>query len=620
MAEQTVELYTGSATGAQIDNAAAKVAAMEENLSGTAGTIPSSAAVQTAINAKAQELSEDIEDAVIQNEVILPSNVYLFSNQDYSIYKTNILNGVDNRNDIDLFATGLKNYNRQFVANIAEDKSVPIVGFFKEKKETLCNISLKAVDSASMSGKRINVLCIGDSFTDMGYWVNEIYQQLNTAGADVKMIGTTKQSSGEQWLCEGLSGATLDWVVNNRYVGYIINVTSADGIPSTTYTSQFVEIDGKNWTVRGTKLTENNGVYSGKILLAKYGVADQELPSSGTATMRGISVTWDSVEKTSFNPFWNRTESKVDFNWYLTKWGFDTPDIVCIQFGLNDLAAATDASLTAMMANLSTLISAIHLQLPKAGIVISIPPFCGVNLSGTTGGNTNRLDMKLIIQKYAKALYEVYDNEAYSDYVAIAPSFAFVDRVNGYGSVEKVLNSRFPNAKDVVYTDSLHCNEQGMRQIGDCVSPIVCKLFSELHTFIEYNISSFTAGYSLNNSGIKAEAAATATRTYYLSDFISIEGAVSIDAMALCDNSSIDALAFYSNNNEQSFISSVPRQEAYNTVKQPRMLTIPGAAGPLFEGETLTIPQGAKYIRVSSIVATDSFSSGQEPSVTVYYE
>lgn len=57
MADQTFELYTGSAAGTQIDNAAAKVAAMEETLSGTAGVIPSSKAVKDAIDARISESS-----------------------------------------------------------------------------------------------------------------------------------------------------------------------------------------------------------------------------------------------------------------------------------------------------------------------------------------------------------------------------------------------------------------------------------------------------------------------------------------------------------------------------------------------------------------------------------
>ena len=52
MAEQTFELYIGSATGAQVDAAVSKVAAMEETLSGTAATIPSSAAVKSYVDGK----------------------------------------------------------------------------------------------------------------------------------------------------------------------------------------------------------------------------------------------------------------------------------------------------------------------------------------------------------------------------------------------------------------------------------------------------------------------------------------------------------------------------------------------------------------------------------------
>lgn len=60
MAEQTFELYIGSGTGTQIDNAAAKVAAMEETLSGTAATIPSSAAVKNYVDSKSSINSEYI--------------------------------------------------------------------------------------------------------------------------------------------------------------------------------------------------------------------------------------------------------------------------------------------------------------------------------------------------------------------------------------------------------------------------------------------------------------------------------------------------------------------------------------------------------------------------------
>jgi len=70
MAEQTVELYTGSATGKQIDNAAAKVAAMEETLSGTAATIPSSAAVKNYVDGK----SVDTESTLSGNASKIPSS------------------------------------------------------------------------------------------------------------------------------------------------------------------------------------------------------------------------------------------------------------------------------------------------------------------------------------------------------------------------------------------------------------------------------------------------------------------------------------------------------------------------------------------------------------------
>lgn len=559
-----------------------------------------------------------------QAEIILPSNIYLLKSKDYSLYKTNILNGVDNRGDVDLYAIGLKNYNRQFIANITEDVSIPINGYDNAgNRAILKTLALKAYDNTGITGKTLRVLCIGDSFTDIGQWVNEIYQQLDAAGATVEMIGTTKQSFGDEWLCEGMSGAALLWVTENTYVGYIINVTSADGIPSTRYAANSdFEVDGVTWSVRGTRLTEDNGVYSGKILVSKYGSTDAVFPSSGTATMRGVSVTWDSAEQASWNPFWNRIESKVDFNWYLNKYGFNTPDIICIQFGLNDLAAATDASITNMMTRLGSLINTIHTQLPSTGIVISVPPFDGINLSGSTSGNKNRLDMKYILHKYMKTLCNTYDNSTYNGYVAIAPSYAFVDRENTYTKQEVALNTRFPSVKDVVYTDPLHCNEQGMRQIGDCVVPTIVHMYNYMHraTSRTYDFNYFTVNSALNHgNGLGREVSPAAGKTYYLSDFIPIEGATSIETMALCDNGYCDAIAFYSAQDQWTCLDVIPAQDTWKAVLQPRLLTVPGEAGDLFEGEALTIPQGAKYIRVTSIVDTSQYGSGQTPYVTVFF-
>ena len=70
MAEQTFELYIGSATGTQIDNAAAKVAGMEETLSGTAATIPSSAAVKNYVDNK----SVDTESTLSGDAAKVPSS------------------------------------------------------------------------------------------------------------------------------------------------------------------------------------------------------------------------------------------------------------------------------------------------------------------------------------------------------------------------------------------------------------------------------------------------------------------------------------------------------------------------------------------------------------------
>lgn len=70
VADQTFELYAGSVTGAQIDAAVTKVANMEETLSGTAATIPSSAAVKNYVDGK----SVDTESTLSGNASKIPSS------------------------------------------------------------------------------------------------------------------------------------------------------------------------------------------------------------------------------------------------------------------------------------------------------------------------------------------------------------------------------------------------------------------------------------------------------------------------------------------------------------------------------------------------------------------
>lgn len=111
MAEQTYELYIGSATGTQIDAAVSKVAGMEETLSGTAATIPSSAAVKNYVDGK----SVDTESTLSGNASKIPSSKAVKDVTDTLLQKTD--------------ATFLTSKTKTYYTVFNEDNTTVIEGY-----------------------------------------------------------------------------------------------------------------------------------------------------------------------------------------------------------------------------------------------------------------------------------------------------------------------------------------------------------------------------------------------------------------------------------------------------------------------------------------------------------
>jgi len=57
--------------------------------------------------------------------------------------------------------------------------------------------------------------------------------------------------------------------------------------------------------------------------------------------------------------------------------------------------------------------------------------------------------------------------------VFIAPSYAFVDCVNGFTAYNITPNSRYPTVIETYGGDGTHPADAGMRQIADCIHPII---------------------------------------------------------------------------------------------------------------------------------------------------
>jgi hypothetical protein len=161
---------------------------------------------------------------------ILPSTMYFVKNKELCVYYENVL--LKNLNDpTTLYCNVGRNYNRQVTFNFPAVLTNQIMTYQvvrSLKRGQLKNVTYNVIDGATNTGKTRNILCIGDSFTDIGIYVKEIKTLLTADGVTVNQIGTNGNTTGAtQFRAEGLSGGNLgntflnssaeNAIMNNRF-------------------------------------------------------------------------------------------------------------------------------------------------------------------------------------------------------------------------------------------------------------------------------------------------------------------------------------------------------------------------------------------------------------------
>ena len=407
-----------------------------------------------------------IDPALIPNipnlnlaEIVLPSVMYFVKNHRVSVYARNI---VLSQSELKVLANNWLNYNRQSVITPTTNKNTTLslikhLSIFLTK-----NITTVVTDKANNAGKTANILCIGDSFTDVGTWVDETRILLEADGVTVNLIGTMGVTGRRS---EYLSGGRMDNYITSTSAG-VARIVTVTGVTTPSTTTTYRDSNDNVWACIGYKL---DGSGNGLMRLGTFGVTNMSgFPVSGTLTrVTGPgqnTINYSASEAAYFNPFWNPATNLLDFNYYLAKFSFPNPSHICIQFTWNDISTwATDSALGIVVARVKTIVDTIHTQLPSAKIVFSIEPMGAVNTQLDFFGKLYS------VLKFAKLMFSQFtDSSSYNTFVRIAPSYAYVDLENGYTGSNVALSSRYPSVLEP-YSDGVHCNEAGMRQIADCV-------------------------------------------------------------------------------------------------------------------------------------------------------
>ena len=343
------------------------------------------------------------------------------------------------------------------------------------------------------SKETLNVLCIGDSFTDIGTYVGTIKNDIEEDGITVNQIGNMG-SNGKRH--EARSGGTWDFVTTRQGRAIIVNVRGVTNLPTTGYPgTTYQDGNGFKWTVRGVVINSDG---NGKLVLGSFNVdsnyggsssgtttdtdtAADNIPTSGTLTKTSNastgsttsngddSITYNGVEKIYYNPFWNPTSDELDFNYYINKWNYNSPDVVVFSIGYNDVGNRkyhTVESLASIVAKAKVVVDRMHVDYPNAKIVLNVNPL------GYGGDTSNEISESMRsnnqVTYYEALVNEFGESTDYVGYVAVCPSFMFVDRIDAYNSKTVTIGRRI--SKTITTTgDVTHCNTAGMNQIGDAI-------------------------------------------------------------------------------------------------------------------------------------------------------
>ena len=392
-------------------------------------------------------------------------------NKQSRIYHENVL--FKNLNDpTTLYVDKGVNYSRQTTfnhQNAAVNQTAKFQVIRSFKTGALTNVTYTVVDPTVNNGKTINVLHIGDSFTDIGTWVKECKTLLNAQGVTYNLIGTCGDST---FRAEGLSGGTLanTFLNTSAGIGRKVQVTGMSVLPSTTYPGRtYRDSNGKDWTIRSGKI---DGSGNGYIVVTKFGAVENDFinfPSSGILTKQGsgegdATITYSNPIPCYYNPFINPTNSQLDISNYLTTWGLTVPNIIVIQFTWNDLGIwASDVTINALLTNFKTAVDHIHTSLPSTKVILSIEP------CGSINGNMDWNGKKYSVLRFAELMNAKFEDDSnYNTWLKIAPSYAFVDLINGYSSSSVAPCERYSSITEVSGGDGIHPSTTGMQQIACC--------------------------------------------------------------------------------------------------------------------------------------------------------
>lgn len=311
-----------------------------------------------------------------------------------------------------------------------------------------------------------NILCIGDSLSAYGVWINEFRKRLIGTSShipfnitNVNFIGT-KENDGTMF--EGYGGWTYNSYLTANVSSDFMYIYGTFDKTEVDQHSVYKDSDGNQWKLE--TITPN------KIKIIQISWIST-LPSSGTLTwvsggQNHSNIVYTSSEQAEGNPFWNANTKTVDFSWYAQKHKVSKIDYVYILLGWNETYKTTEQ----LTNDCKQLLNHILKDFPncKIGLIgLQVPSQNGFGENyGITWKYYDKLQHIWKIQEIYQTISKDSQYTGKVDYINISAQF---DSEYNMPHTERNANIR-TTQKEYVQTNGVHPENDGYMQIADAVT------------------------------------------------------------------------------------------------------------------------------------------------------
>ncbi len=353
-----------------------------------------------------------------------------------------------------------------------------------------CTISVSNTASNPPSIKKI--LCIGDSLTASGIWVQELLRMLTESGgyplglnlSNIEFIGTVNK--GDKIKYEGYGGKTWNWYITPTINADVDFTVSSHNKVSADLVSIWQDRNSNQWKLESV-LNATTLIFSrvGHVQNApSRGVLNHVSGATNTANINYSSVLNDSGS--AVNKFWNNSTNQLDIKNYINSSSFGTVDYVISLLTWNGMSGgrkdATDHQ--GLINTAKVWIDKLHVQYPNCKVIllgIPLPSQNGglaQNYGDANSGYGNIYDLNQTVFGLNLAYQKLANSPTYSSFVTFENVSAQFDSENNMPSGNKQVNLRSSKTESVG-TNGVHPSIEGYYQISDVALRVLNKLLLE---------------------------------------------------------------------------------------------------------------------------------------------